>query len=118
MGILTKKITEEPYKLFKTLKPFTLKVWGAIGMVIIVVGIFLYIVNRLSPYTVDGQDLMVDTAHEQKKLKENMWLIYGSFLEQGRGLHNINAKMFHTSYLFFFYTDFTSLSYYLHLNLF
>ncbi|XP_063446900.1 glutamate receptor ionotropic, delta-1-like [Mytilus trossulus] len=82
VGILTKKITEEPYKLFKTLKPFTLKVWGAIGMVIIVVGIFLYIVNRLSPYTVDGQDLMVDTAHEQKKLKENMWLIYGSFLEQ------------------------------------
>ncbi|XP_076075814.1 glutamate receptor 2-like [Mytilus galloprovincialis] len=82
VGILTKKITEEPYKLFKTLKPFTLKVWGAIGMVIIVVGIFLYIVNRLSPYTVDGQDLVVDTAHEQKKLKENMWLIYGSFLEQ------------------------------------
>ncbi|CAC5424224.1 GRID2 [Mytilus coruscus] len=84
VGILTKKITEEPYKLFKTLKPFTLKVWGAIGMVIIVVGIFLYIVNRLSPYTVDGQDLMMDTAAEQKKLKENMWLIYGSFLEQGR----------------------------------
>ncbi|XP_052069248.1 probable glutamate receptor [Mytilus californianus] len=33
VGILTKKITEEPYKLFKTLKPFTLKVWGAIGMI-------------------------------------------------------------------------------------
>lgn len=83
VGILTKKVTEEPYKIFKTLKPFTLKVWGAIGVVIMVVGILLFVINCLSPYTVDGQDVQVDTASEQKKLKANLWVIYGSFLEQG-----------------------------------
>lgn len=83
VGILTKKVTEEPYKIFKTLKPFTPKVWGAIGVVIIVVGFLLYFINRVSPYTVDGQDFQVDTAVQQKKLKSNIWVIYGSFLEQG-----------------------------------
>jgi len=93
VGILTKKITEEPYKIFKTLKPFSLRVWGAIGIVIIVVGFLLFIVNRLSPYTVDGQDVQVDTADEQKKLKENFWLIYGSFLEQGTSLIPLNNNI-------------------------
>jgi hypothetical protein len=47
-------------------------------VVIIVVGFLLFIVNRLSPYTVDGQDGQVDTADEQKKLKEknSYWLLH------------------------------------------
>ena len=84
VGILTRRPDEEPNKIFKMFKPFSLAVWLCIGAAIIAVGTMLFIVGIVNPFVDKSRDSTPELAKQQKSLKQTVWLIYGSFVEQGK----------------------------------
>ncbi|XP_050390556.2 glutamate receptor 4 [Patella vulgata] len=79
IGILIRKPNSESKKMFKMFIPFAPEVWGCIVAGVIAVGVLLYIVNRITPYS--NHKLYSKT--DQMMLKESIWLVYGSYMEQG-----------------------------------
>ena len=84
VGILTRRPDEESNKIFKMFKPFSLAVWLCIGAAIIAVGTMLFIVGIVSPFVGKSRDSNPELTKQQKCLKQAVWLIYGSFVEQGK----------------------------------
>ncbi|XP_041364195.1 glutamate receptor ionotropic, delta-2-like [Gigantopelta aegis] len=83
IGLITKKPDVESQKMFKMYSPFAPIVWGCIALSVCVVGLLLYLVNRYSPYSSHRKD-----ANSQRmSLYASMWLIYGSYMEQGGEPH-------------------------------
>ncbi len=82
VGILLKRPTGDANKMAKVFLPFHATVWCLIVTAILIVGILLYFVNRTTPYS--GKK----TGHEDATcgelcIRENMWMIFASFIEQG-----------------------------------
>ena len=44
----------------------------------------LFIVGIVSPFVGKSRDSTPELAKQQKSLKQTVWLIYGSFVEQGK----------------------------------
>lgn len=84
VDILTRRPDGEPNGIFKMFKPFSLAVWLCIGAAIITVGTMLFIVGIVSPFVGKSRDSTPELTQLQKSLKQTVWLIYGSFVEQGK----------------------------------
>lgn len=84
IGILTRKSTGESQKMFKMFKPFHESVWGFIFASVVIVGILLFIVNYFSPFTAYNRKAP-DSSPDEVSLMESIWLIFGSYVEQGSG---------------------------------
>ncbi|XP_069125666.1 glutamate receptor ionotropic, kainate 2-like [Argopecten irradians] len=81
-GILTTRPDADSDKFFRIIRPFALPVWGCIAIAIVCVGLLLFIVNRLSPYTAYNRRHK-DSSPEEVSLTSNMWLVFGTFVNQG-----------------------------------
>ncbi|XP_046352525.2 glutamate receptor-like [Haliotis rufescens] len=89
-GIITRRPDGESQKMFKMFTPFAPIVWGCIVIAIIVVSVLLYLVNRYSPFA--AHKVLPESGHagshaEMMSLKTTLWLIYGSYMEQGGDPH-------------------------------
>ncbi|ESP03953.1 hypothetical protein LOTGIDRAFT_110473, partial [Lottia gigantea] len=83
IGILTRRPDNESTKMFKMFTPFAPVVWSCIVIGVAVVGVLLYLVNRASPYS--DHKLYPETP--RMTLKESLWVVYGSYMEQGGEPH-------------------------------
>ncbi|XP_052069391.1 glutamate receptor-like [Mytilus californianus] len=81
VGILTLRPQEEANKEYKMFKPLSVIVWILIGVAIVVIGVFMFVINRYSPCStaIEEHQHYLETG----KLSSSMWLIYGAFVEQG-----------------------------------
>ncbi|KAK3089561.1 hypothetical protein FSP39_004629, partial [Pinctada imbricata] len=81
-GILTRKPESNANKMFQMFKPFSLTVWICIGVSILVVGVLLFIANRMSPFTRYNRKEKF-APKDEIRLLSCMWLIFAFFMEQG-----------------------------------
>ncbi|XP_062588606.1 glutamate receptor ionotropic, delta-1-like [Saccostrea cucullata] len=72
VGIIMKKADQKADLMFRMFLPFQSTSWIATGISIVVTGIILSIVSRLSPYTREAD----------KPVHQNVWLGFGAFFGQ------------------------------------
>uniref|UniRef100_A0A8C4X8U3 Glutamate receptor n=1 Tax=Erpetoichthys calabaricus TaxID=27687 RepID=A0A8C4X8U3_ERPCA len=85
VGILIRK-PEEKINIFSLFAPFDLAVWACIAAAIPVVGVLIFVLNRIQ--AVRGQ---TPPAHQQQpsgsspstSLHSAIWIVYGAFVQQG-----------------------------------
>lgn len=81
IGILTRK-PQRGANLFQMMRPFSTNVWVCITVVVLLGGVLLTVINRLTPYGnryPSDQDFVVD----EHSFSQNVWIIYMSVMEQG-----------------------------------
>lgn len=77
VGILLRK-PEEKVNIFSLFAPFDLAVWSCIAAAIPVVGVLIFVLRRIQ--TVRNPS----APHQPSSLNSAIWLVYGSFVQQGR----------------------------------
>lgn len=79
VGILLRK-PEEKINIFSLFAPFDLAVWACIAAAIPVVGVLIFLLNRLQALrSSSGQN----TSHTSGTLHSAIWIVYGAFAHQG-----------------------------------
>ena len=79
VGILTQRPNSDAKNMFKMFTPLTPLVWGALAGAVVLVSVCLYSIERLSPYSARNVD-----GNRKLGVMGCVWLIYGSYMEQGR----------------------------------
>lgn len=79
VGILLRK-PEEKVNIFSLFAPFDLAVWACIAAAIPIVGVLIFLLNRLQALRSSGQNLL----HANGTLHSAIWIVYGAFVHQGR----------------------------------
>ncbi|TTN67643.1 Glutamate receptor ionotropic, delta-1 [Bagarius yarrelli] len=80
VGILMRK-PEEKINIFSLFAPFDLAVWACIAAAIPVVGVLIFLLNRMQ--SLRCQNPAGAPSSMSKSLHSAVWLVYGSFVHQG-----------------------------------
>lgn len=88
VGILLRK-PEEKINIFSLFAPFDFAVWACIAAAIPVVGVLIFLLNRLQAlHSSSSQSI----SHGQRSngvgsgtLHSAIWIVYGAFVQQGEG---------------------------------
>ncbi|XP_028585122.2 glutamate receptor ionotropic, delta-1 isoform X5 [Podarcis muralis] len=80
VGILIKK-PEEKINIFSLFAPFDFAVWACIAAAIPVVGVLIFVLNRIQ--AVRAQNSSQSTASASSTLHSAIWIVYGAFVQQG-----------------------------------
>ncbi|XP_022085680.1 glutamate receptor ionotropic, kainate 2-like isoform X2 [Acanthaster planci] len=80
VGILMQK-PKKKANIFAFLEPLHIKVWGCVLASLFVVGVLIYIVDRLSPYSSFRRENSPNP--EAFDLKNSMWFAFASCMQQG-----------------------------------
>lgn len=83
VGILIKK-PEERINIFSLFAPFDFAVWACIAAVIPVVGVLIFVLNRIQ--AVRAQNSSQANASTSSTLHSAIWIVYGAFVQQGMQL--------------------------------
>ncbi|XP_048865103.1 glutamate receptor ionotropic, delta-1-like isoform X1 [Brienomyrus brachyistius] len=76
VGILLRK-PEEKVNIFSLFAPFDLAVWSCIAAAIPIVGVLIFVLRRIQSVRNPS------AAHQPTSLNSAIWLVYGSFVQQG-----------------------------------
>lgn len=79
VGILLRK-PEEKVNIFSLFAPFDLAVWACIAAAIPIVGVLIFLLNRLHALRSSSQNVL----HTNGTLHSAIWIVYGAFVHQGR----------------------------------
>ncbi|XP_078584743.1 glutamate receptor ionotropic, delta-2-like [Branchiostoma floridae x Branchiostoma japonicum] len=80
-GILMKKPKDNTRNVFGFMGPFDPEVWACIGGSVVIVGVFLYLLNKFRP-----DDILITEDGEVPPrfgLNDSLWFIIGSLMQQG-----------------------------------
>ncbi|XP_053548014.1 glutamate receptor ionotropic, delta-1 [Bombina bombina] len=80
VGILIKK-PEERINIFSLFAPFDFAVWACIASVIPVVGVLIFVLNRIQ--AVRAQNSSQPPSSTSSTLQSAIWIVYGAFVQQG-----------------------------------
>lgn len=80
VGILIKK-PEEKINIFSLFAPFDFAVWACIAAAIPVVGVLIFVLNRIQ--AVRAQHSAQPGAATSATLHSAIWIVYGAFVQQG-----------------------------------
>ncbi|KAM8924393.1 glutamate receptor ionotropic, delta-1 [Pelodytes ibericus] len=80
VGILIKK-PEERINIFSLFAPFDFAVWACIAAVIPVVGVLIFVLNRIQ--AVRAQSSSQPSPSTSSTLHSAIWIVYGAFVQQG-----------------------------------
>lgn len=80
VGILIKK-PEEKISIFSLFAPFDFAVWACIAAAIPVVGVMIFVLNRIQ--AVRAQSAAQPRPSASATLNSAIWIIYGAFVQQG-----------------------------------
>lgn len=81
VGILMRK-PEEKINIFSLFAPFDLAVWACIAAAIPVVGVLIFLLNRMQ--TLRCQNPAGAPPTISNSLHNAVWLVYGAFVHQGK----------------------------------
>jgi hypothetical protein len=82
LGILTKKKLK-PDKMFRLFEPFSTTVWIVVALVLVIAGVFQWLVNWITPFSGYRREKPGRNRGEIT-WNENIWMIFGHFLAQGK----------------------------------
>lgn len=89
VGILLRK-PEEKINIFSLFAPFDLAVWACIAAAIPVVGVLIFLLNRLQAlHLSSGQNpppTQMSSSVGSGTLHSAIWIVYGAFVQQGKKL--------------------------------
>ncbi|XP_073649484.1 glutamate receptor ionotropic, delta-1 isoform X2 [Tursiops truncatus] len=80
VGILIKK-PEEKISIFSLFAPFDFAVWACIAAAIPVVGVMIFVLNRIQ--AVRAQSAAQPRPSASATLNSAIWIVYGAFVQQG-----------------------------------
>lgn len=80
VGILIKK-PEEKISIFSLFAPFDFAVWACIAAAIPVVGVLIFVLNRIQ--AVRAQSAAQPRPTASATLHSAIWIVYGAFVQQG-----------------------------------
>ncbi|XP_067408628.1 glutamate receptor ionotropic, delta-1 isoform X4 [Emydura macquarii macquarii] len=80
VGILIKK-PEEKINIFSLFAPFDFAVWACIAAAIPVVGVLIFVLNRIQ--AVRAQNSSQPSSSASSTLHSAIWIVYGAFVQQG-----------------------------------
>jgi glutamate receptor delta-1 subunit len=80
VGILIKK-PEEKISIFSLFAPFDFAVWACIAAAIPVVGVLIFVLNRIQ--AVRAQSVAQPRPSASATLHSAIWIVYGAFVQQG-----------------------------------
>lgn len=80
VGILIKK-PEEKISIFSLFAPFDFAVWACIAAAIPVVGVLIFVLNRIQ--AVRSQNAAQPRPTASATLHSAIWIVYGAFVQQG-----------------------------------
>ncbi|XP_019489262.1 PREDICTED: glutamate receptor ionotropic, delta-1-like [Hipposideros armiger] len=80
VGILIKK-PEEKISIFSLFAPFDFAVWACIAAAIPVVGVLIFVLNRIQ--AVRTQNAAQPRPTASATLHSAIWIVYGAFVQQG-----------------------------------
>ena len=83
VGILIKK-PEEKISIFSLFAPFDFAVWACIAAAIPVVGVLIFVLNRIQ--AVRTQNAAQPRPSASATLHSAIWIVYGAFVQQGTSL--------------------------------
>ncbi|XP_030897760.1 glutamate receptor ionotropic, delta-1-like [Leptonychotes weddellii] len=87
VGILIKK-PEEKISIFSLFAPFDFAVWACIAAAIPVVGVLIFVLNRIQ--AVRAQNAAQPRPSASATLHSAIWIVYGAFVQQG-GESSVNS---------------------------
>ncbi|XP_055517796.1 glutamate receptor ionotropic, delta-1-like [Leucoraja erinacea] len=82
IGILVKK-PEEKINIFSVFAPFDLAVWACIAAAIPLVGVLIFVLNRVQLVRTQTPTHSQSPASTFSTLHTAIWLVYGAFVQQG-----------------------------------
>ncbi|RLW03968.1 hypothetical protein DV515_00006141 [Chloebia gouldiae] len=82
VGILIKK-PEEKINIFSLFAPFDFAVWACIAAAIPIVGVLIFVLNRMQ--AVRAQGAAQPGPSVSSTLHSAIWVVYGAFVQQGTG---------------------------------
>ncbi|XP_078251479.1 glutamate receptor ionotropic, delta-1-like [Rhinoraja longicauda] len=82
IGILVKK-PEEKINIFSVFAPFDLAVWACIAAAIPLVGVLIFVLNRVQLVRAQTPTHSQSPASNASTLHTAIWLVYGAFVQQG-----------------------------------
>lgn len=80
VGILIKK-PEEKINIFSLFAPFDFAVWACIAAAIPIVGVLIFVLNRIQ--AVRAQNASQPSPSASSTLHSAIWVVYGAFVQQG-----------------------------------
>lgn len=80
VGILIKK-PEEKINIFSLFAPFDFAVWACIAAAIPIVGVLIFVLNRIQ--AVKAQNSSPSSPSASSTLHSAIWIVYGAFVQQG-----------------------------------
>ena len=80
VGILIKR-PEEKISIFSLFAPFDFAVWACIAAAIPVVGVLIFVLNRIQ--AVRAQSAAQPRPSASATLHSAIWIVYGAFVQQG-----------------------------------
>lgn len=80
VGILIKR-PEEKISIFSLFAPFDFAVWACIAAAIPVVGVLIFVLNRIQ--AVRAQSVAQPRPSTSATLHSAIWIVYGAFVQQG-----------------------------------
>lgn len=83
VGILLRK-PEEKINIFSLFAPFDLAVWACIAGAIPVVGVLIFLLNRLQALRSSSNQNAPPGQPANGALYNAIWIVYGAFVHQGR----------------------------------
>uniref|UniRef100_A0A4X2L7D9 Glutamate receptor n=1 Tax=Vombatus ursinus TaxID=29139 RepID=A0A4X2L7D9_VOMUR len=106
VGILIKK-PEEKINIFSLFAPFDFAVWACIAAAIPVVGVLIFVLNRIQAVRLQNSSQSSPSA--SSTLHSAIWIVYGAFVQQGRSLDR-TCKMLGATHLFRYTVESCSIS--------
>uniref|UniRef100_A0A4W3GXP5 Glutamate receptor n=1 Tax=Callorhinchus milii TaxID=7868 RepID=A0A4W3GXP5_CALMI len=82
VGILLRK-PEEKINIFSVFAPFDLAVWACIAAAIPVVGVLIFVLNRVQLIRAQSPTKPQTPTSNSNTLHSAIWLVYGAFVQQG-----------------------------------
>lgn len=84
VGILLRK-PEEKINIFSLFAPFDLAVWACIAAAVPVVGVLIFLLNRLQALRSSSQNApgQAPGGVGSGSLHSAIWIVYGAFVQQG-----------------------------------
>lgn len=80
VGILLRK-PEEKISIFSLFAPFDFAVWACIAAAIPVVGVLIFVLNRMQ--AVSAQSAAQPRTSASATVHSAIWIVYGAFVQQG-----------------------------------
>lgn len=91
VGILLRK-PEEKINIFSLFAPFDLAVWACIAAAIPVVGVLIFLLNRLQALR-SAPNQLPPGQPANSTLQSAIWIVYGAFVHQGEKIQVPGSKM-------------------------